>query len=263
LNYLFKIKKYWQDFTFDDAPSSSTSFSKPAIFSFSGAAYQGLNAPQFLETSSDPISVKALSYLQSNLHIIDATYGVLKPMDQMQPTRLEMATKGLQLDNGSDQSSDKKKGTNLSEFWKPSVTNYLQKEIQSRPNPKNPIIVLNLASDEYSSAVHVPDLLEIEVKYIKAVFQQEGRVIAVHAKRARGLMVRYLATNQISIMEGIQQFNEEGYSYIPSRSTDEILVFDRKKPPPKAKSPPKKKKKNDDNEDGEGNQSSKRVRKKK
>merc|ERR1712071_285381 len=107
--------KYWKDFSTKDSITSNSAknknIEKPAIFSFSGAAYQGLQASTFLDNPSSTQTSRALSYLQSNLAIIDPLYGVLRPMDLMQPYRLEMATKGLQLENSDCNDVDTTKTT--------------------------------------------------------------------------------------------------------------------------------------------------------
>lgn len=139
--------------------------------------------------------------MQENLRIIDPLYGVLRPLDLMQPYRLEMATKSLF-------SGDDKK-LKLADFWRPSVCNTLANDLKGRDDK----ILLNLASDEYSAAVD-DALLPEDTRYIKIVFREEGRTIAVHAKRARGLMVRYLAENEVKGLDGVKQFDSEGYGVV-------------------------------------------------
>lgn len=179
-------------------------------------------------------------------------------MDLMQPYRLEMATKGLFGTAEKGKNGKRAKAVVLSEFWKPAVTSFLKKEMSGRKGTDDSIL-LNLASDEYSSAVDSKMLVTSKdeggdgdddegdnkdgpaVKIIKVDFKEEGKVISVHAKRARGLMVRYLALNNIQTLEGIKEFNEEGYKFVEEKSTDDTLYFDRTKQPPKPKekAPPK------------------------
>ena len=180
---------------------------KPAIFSFSGAAYQGLQ--------SSSCSENAIHYMQENLRIIDPLYGILRPLDMMQPYRLEMACKGVFPD-------DKK--LKLADFWKPSVTERINQDLAGRSEK----ILLNLASDEYSAAVNVDELPE-GAEFVKVVFWQEGRTIALHAKRARGLMVRFLAENQVETLDDLKDFAEEGYTFQPDASSELSIVFDRPK----------------------------------
>ena len=164
---------------------------------------------------------ETLLYLQSNLRVIDPLYGVLRPMDLIQPYRLEMNTKAIL----KDLETDEKK---LADWWSNSVTNNLCNDLKSREKEEHRVVV-NLASDEYSGAVNVDTLEEGGYKFIKVVFQQDGRVIAIHAKKARGLMVRYIAENQLDSVEGIKDFDVDGYSYIDSKSDTNKLVFDRSK----------------------------------
>jgi cytoplasmic iron level regulating protein YaaA (DUF328/UPF0246 family) len=156
----------------------------------------------------------ALSYLQDNLRIVDPLYGVLRPLDRMQPYRLEMATKNLWKD----------KKIKLADYWKDAVTQRLSQDLEARPDP----VLLNLASDEYSAAVD-PNALPEGTKYVKVVFWEEGRVVSVHAKRARGLMARFLAENKSSDLKDVQKFAEEGYGFVDSKSDETTLVFDRRK----------------------------------
>jgi uncharacterized protein len=91
---------------------------------------------------------------------------------------------------------------------------------------------MNLASDEYSAAVD-QDSLPKNVQYVKVVFWEQGRVVSVHAKRARGLMARYIADKELESIEGVREFSEEGYRFVPSESNETTLVFDRMKVPAK------------------------------
>lgn len=218
--------QYYKDFQLDPSNRNDAEV-KPAVFAFSGAAYKGLQA---LTCSDD-----TMNYMQTNLRIIDPLYGSLRPMDTIQPYRLEMATKKALKPN---QMGDSK---NLAGWWEKKVTSSIGSDLEVRTTK----ILLNLASDEYSAAVDSTALPE-GTQFVKVVFQQEGRVIAVHAKRARGLMVRFVAENDIDNIGGVQKFNIEGYKFVKSKSTDCCVVFDRKKQPvtvagkkSKAKSEPK------------------------
>jgi uncharacterized protein len=155
-----------------------------------------------------------MEYMQQNLRVIDPLYGILKPLDVMQPYRLEMATKHVFPD----------KSTKLSDWWKPCITARLGKDLEARSNK----MLLNLASDEYSIAVDSSELPE-GTRYMKVVFWEEGRAIAVHAKKARGMMVRFIAENNVQDIAGVQGFDKEGYSFVKEQSDATTLVFDRKK----------------------------------
>ena len=152
--------------------------------------------------------------MQRNLRIVDPLYGILRPLDLVQPYRLEMASKRVF-------PADEK--IKLAEYWKPSVSEYLAADLLLRESK----IVLNLASDEYSAAVDASALPEGTL-YVKVVFWDGGRTIAVHAKKARGLMVRYLAEHNVTTLADVQKFDVEGYSFVESKSDDTTLVFDRK-----------------------------------
>jgi cytoplasmic iron level regulating protein YaaA (DUF328/UPF0246 family) len=241
---------YWADFNVDllvsvsstkhnDNDNTDTLKLKPAIFSFNGPAFQGLN----VATMTQP----TLDYLQSSLRIVDPLYGVLKPLDAFQPYRLEMAAKNISDTTGKD----------LAKYWKESVTASLSKELLADTDPssngsKKHGLVLNLASDEYSSAVDpislclpLPDdKTRTTVTWVKVVFQQEGKVVSVHAKRARGLMARYVADCRAASLEDVKQFNVEGYSLVTTKSSSDdnstlTLIFDRKKQPKPAPAPAK------------------------
>lgn len=229
LNLAPSTPQYWSSFESDPKKRSDL---KPSIFSFSGAAYQGLD----ITSCSD----ESIGYMQHNLRIVDPLYGALRPLDTMQPYRLEMATKKLFPNDAS---------IKLAAFWKPSVCHFLSTDL----SPRSDKILLNLASDEYSAAVDESALPE-GTQYMKVIFWEEGRTIAVHAKRARGLMVRYLAEESVETLEGVQQFHAEGYSYVAAKSDETTIVFDRKKQAAKkkakvaAKKPAAKKKKSEDEE---------------
>ena len=187
--------------------SKMRSDQKPCIFCFAGAAYQGLDVAN--------CSDDGVRYMQQNLRIVDPLYGVLRPLDVMQSYRLEMASKNVFPD------ATKLK---MSEYWKPSVSKFLAEDLSRRESK----IILNLASDEYSAAIDTAALPD-GVRFIKVVFWEEGRTISIHAKRARGLMVRYLAENSVKALEDVQKFRDEGYSFVESKSDATTMVFDRRK----------------------------------
>ncbi len=191
-NLATTAKQYWDEMT-------DESSGKPCIFAFQGAAYQGLS----IDTIPDTLST--LNYLQGTLRIIDPLYGWLRPMDEIQPYRLEMATRNILPHQ------------KLADYWKPSIQESIHNE------KGDSIWILNLASEEYSAAVDYPE------KMIKVVFRHEGRIISIHAKRARGLMVRYCAIHQISDTSQLIHFAEEGYRYQPNKSDETTFIFDRSK----------------------------------
>lgn len=187
-------------------PSFDLSDSRQAILAFNGDVYEGLEAPS--------LSDAQLQWAQEHLAILSGLYGVLRPLDLMRPYRLEMGTK---LQNGQ--------GGTLYAYWGSQLAQYLNEHLQSHAQPW----ILNLASEEYFKAV---DRKVLQAKVVQAVFQDEKngvwKVISFHAKRARGLMARYVIENSIQDGEALKAFDSEGYRYAADISTDSKLVFRRK-----------------------------------
>lgn len=176
---------------------------RQAVFAFNGAVYAGLDAYS--------LSSEKVDYLQNHLRILSGLYGYLKPLDLIEPYRLEMGTK-LPI-------NDKK---NLYDFWKETLTDSLNKELK-----KNDVLI-NLASNEYFSAI---DKKAIKTKIITPEFKdykdEKLKMISFFAKKARGLMVRYMAENNITNVEDIKQFNVDGYRFDDALSTENKWVFTR------------------------------------
>ncbi len=177
--------------------------SRQAIYAFKGTVYEGLDAYT--------IPLNELEQLQDKLRILSGQYGILKPLDLMQPYRLEMGTK-LKIGRKD----------NLYQFWDISITDALNDELATN----EPFI--NLASNEYFKVVK-PKLLKVPV--ITPVFKdyKNGtlKMIAFFAKKARGMMVRYIIDNNIEAVENLKGFNTEGYAFDANLSTDTELVFTR------------------------------------
>ena len=175
--------------------------SKQAIFAFKGDVYTGLEAESLTETE--------IAYAQKNLSILSGLYGILKPLDLMQAYRLEMGTK---LPN--------KYGENLYKFW--------GTKIASEINEREQDIVVNLASNEYFKSV-AKNTLTAEV--ITPVFKDEKngvlKVISFFAKKARGMMVRFIVQNHLSDVNELKNFNSGGYAFSETLSTDKEWVFTR------------------------------------
>jgi cytoplasmic iron level regulating protein YaaA (DUF328/UPF0246 family) len=207
--------KYWESIQQQPSSSDNPFPQKPCGFSFDGVAYKGLDVTS--------LSVKEIMYLQHHVRTIDPLYGKLRPMDTIEPYRLEMATKGVF--DGTDTKPDSKstKNTSLAEFWKPAIRESFHRE--ETENGKS-VVIINLASDEYSAAVDWP-------RIVKVVFQHGGRVIAVHAKRARGLMVRYMAQNSVQTLDGLSRFDVEGYSFDPKESSSSLSLGEEEEDFPK------------------------------
>jgi hypothetical protein len=181
----------------------TTENSRPAIYTFDGEVYTGL------DVYSLPIA--KLTVLQDKLRILSGLYGVLKPLDLMQAYRLEMGT--------SIKIGTKK---NLYEFWKKSVTDYLNSELNEKE------LFVNLASNEYFSAV---DTKKLKVPVITPEFKdyKDGKLkmISFFAKKARGLMVRYIIDTNAETLDDLKGFNYEGYAFEGNLSTGNKLVFTR------------------------------------
>lgn len=177
--------------------------SKQAVFAFKGDVYIGL------DTYS--LSEEKIEQLQQKLRILSGQYGLLKPLDLMQPYRLEMGTK---LKVGRKE--------NLYQFWDTKVTDALNVELG------NDEIFINLASNEYFKVIK-PKLLNVPV--ITPVFKEykngKLKIISFFAKKARGLMVRYIIDNNIETTEDLKGFNYEGYGFDANLSTDMELIFTR------------------------------------
>jgi cytoplasmic iron level regulating protein YaaA (DUF328/UPF0246 family) len=178
---------------------------KQAALAFNGDVYGGLDA--------GTLSTEELAWAQDHLCILSGLYGVLRPLDRMQPYRLEMGTR-LATDRGD----------NLYQFWGARIAEYLNRRLAADRTP----VVINLASQEYFKAV---DRKVLKGRVVDCVFEEgkAGRyqVVSFFAKRARGLMARYATQHRISTPSQLQAFDLEGYAYAPGASAPERLVFRR------------------------------------
>ncbi|WAT00213.1 peroxide stress protein YaaA [Rouxiella chamberiensis] len=188
----------WQpDFTPENA--------RQAILAFKGDVYTGLQAENFSERDFD--------FAQQHLRMLSGLYGLLRPLDLMQPYRLEM---GIRLKNTE--------GSNLYHFWGDLLTEKLNAILKQQGDN----LLVNLASDEYFKAVK-PSKLEGEI--IKPVFLDEKngqfKVISFYAKKARGLMSRFIIQERLTQRKQLQEFDLEGYQFDSARSQGNELVFTR------------------------------------
>ena len=178
---------------------------KPALFTFMGDVYEGLAAAD--------LSDAAVRWLQDHLRILSGLYGLLRPLDYMQPYRLEMGTR---LPTPS--------GTTLYAFWGDQLTTAVNTLLEAHPQPA----LINLASNEYVKALQTKKL---RPPLVTPVFQDEKngsyKVISFYAKRARGLMTRFAAEHGIDRPEGLRDFAAEGYRFVPEGSDDHTLLFRR------------------------------------
>lgn len=180
--------------------------SKQAVLAFNGDVYTGLAASELTE--------EQLQYTQTHLRILSGLYGLLKPLDLMQPYRLEMGTK---LAN--------EKGKNLYEFWGDSITEKLNEQIEATQSP----YLINLASTEYFKSVKKKQVnAEIITPSFKDWKNGQYKMISFFAKKARGLMVRYLIDNQVNTLEELLKFDYQGYQYNPELSKPNEPCFTRK-----------------------------------
>ena len=179
--------------------------SKQAIFTFNGEVYRGINIDRYTE--------KELLYLQDNLRILSGLYGILRPLDLMQPYRLEM---GIPLEN--------ERGKNIYEFW----GNIINDNINNLIKEKCYKYLINLASAEYFKVVKAN---KINAKIINPFFMETRdagyKTIVVYTKKARGLMTSFIIKNKITEAEEIKWFDLEGYNYNPSISDENNWGFTR------------------------------------
>lgn len=187
-------------------PEFSLQNSRQAILAFNGDVYEGLRAEE--------LSDKQLEWAQQHLLLLSGLYGALRPLDLMQPYRLEMGTR---LQNA--------KGANLYAFWGDSIGRYLAERAAEGSGDK---VLVNLASEEYFKAV---DLKAAGLPVVQCVFQDQKndawKIISFYAKKARGLMMRYAIDQGVNTVEGLKGFSTAGYAYQPELSSDTKLVFRR------------------------------------
>lgn len=186
-------------------PEFNRSNSRPAIIAFKGDVYQGLNVSEFGE--------RDFTYAQKHLRILSGLYGVLRPLDLMQPYRLEMGT-ALETERGKD----------LYEYWGTRITDSLNADL-ARYRTK---VLVNLASKEYFMSVRTD---ELDAKVVSPVFRDlnrgEYRIISFFAKRARGEMAAWIVRNKVTSVKGLRSFTGMGYEYSPDLSTASGPTFIR------------------------------------
>ena len=180
--------------------------SKQSAFAFQGDVYKGLDIASMDKSSID--------YAQNYLRILSGLYGLLKPLDLIAPYRLEMGTK-LNIGDSKD----------LYEFWVSDLTSAINKDLKIQKTK----ILVNLASNEYFSAL---DKNSLEAEVISPVFKDykngDYKIISFHAKKARGLMTRFILSNNLKDPKDIEKFDFQGYKYSKKLSKDNAPVFLRK-----------------------------------
>jgi len=184
---------------------------KPAGLAFDGDVYWGLEA--------DSLSEDTLSYAQDHLRILSGLYGVLRPMDAIQPYRLEMGTK---MANG--------RGKSLYDFWSARIADRLNEDLADHTDTT----VVNLASNEYFKAVDAKALgrTVIGAKFLN-VKDGQARALMYYVKHARGAMARWIMENHVDRADGLKDFNADGYNLDAAASTANELIFSRPQPPKK------------------------------
>ena len=187
------------------SPRFTAANSRPAVLAFNGDVYDGLQART--------LAPAALDWLQQHVCILSGLYGVLRPLDRMQPYRLEMGTRLATA-----------RGANLYQFWGPRIAEYLNERLADEKSP----IVVNLASQEYFKSV---DRKVLAARVVECVFEErksaQYKVVSFFAKRARGLMVRHAVQHRVSRVEQLKDFAQEGYRFAPAASEPDHLVFRR------------------------------------
>ena len=197
LNYE-RFQSWHQPFTKEDA--------RPAVLAFNGDVYQGLEAHTF--------NGEDFKFAQQHLRILSGLYGLLRPLDLMQPYRLEMGTK-----------YENPRGKDLYAFWGSIITDALNAQIKKT----KATALVNLASNEYFKAVKAKDLT---APVIEPVFKDwkngDYKIISFFAKKARGLMSAYIIKNQLTDPEALKDFDWGGYNYNAAMSSGAKWVFTRK-----------------------------------
>jgi len=197
----------FQTFNLDNRSNSA----KAAGLAFDGDVYWGLEA--------DTLSEDTLAYAQDHLRILSGLYGVLRPMDAIQPYRLEMGTR---------MANDR--GKSLYDFWGTRIADRLKEDLAGHADTT----VVNLASNEYFKAVDTRALGQnvISAKFLN-VKDGKARSLMYYAKHARGSMARWIMENRVDRADGLKDFNAGGYILDAAASSDTELVFSRPQPPKK------------------------------
>lgn len=186
-------------------PRFTAANARQAVMAFNGDVYEGLQAQS--------LSLEDLQWAQQHVAILSGLYGVLRPLDRMQPYRLEMGTR-LATDAGA----------NLYQFWGARIAEHLNQRLAADATP----VVVNLASQEYFKSV---DRKVLKARVIECVFEDhkagQYKIISFYAKRARGLMARWAIQQRAATPRRLEEFDLEGYAFHPASSQPDRLVFRR------------------------------------
>ncbi|MHB8951015.1 MAG: peroxide stress protein YaaA [Rhodoferax sp.] len=186
-------------------PKFTAKNAKQAVLAFNGDVYEGLDAKS--------LPAEGLKWLQDHVCILSGLYGVLRPLDYIQPYRLEMGTKLATV-----------QGKDLYQFWGAQISDYLNTRLPREAAP----VVVNLASQEYFKAV---DRKALQARVVECVFQEyrdgQYKIISFYAKRARGLMARYAAMHRLNKPKQLESFDLDGYAFDAGASEPDRLVYRR------------------------------------
>ncbi len=178
----------------------------PAVFSYTGEVFRGLEASSLKKTD--------VSFAQDHLRILSGFYGVLRPLDLILPYRLEMGQAGISAG----------KAKNLYDFWRPLITSALNKAFEIQKDD----VLINLASNEYFKSI---DKKALHARVITPVFKEykngKAVIVTMYAKKARGMMTRFMIQNKLTKPDELKLFDAEGYYYAPDLSNDREMTFTR------------------------------------
>ena len=187
------------------SPVFTPANSRQALFAFNGDVYEGLDAYS--------LTAEQIAWAQDHVLMLSGLYGALRPLDLMQPYRLEMGTR---LPNS--------RGSNLYQFWGNRIAQCINERQANDAQP----VVINLASQEYFKSV---DLKHLKARVVECVFEDykggNYKIISFYAKQARGLMARYAIEHRLTQPEQLKSFDVDGYAYAPEVSDTNRLVFRR------------------------------------
>ncbi|WP_250675431.1 YaaA family protein [Paraclostridium ghonii] len=211
ISYFMNLSYDLSSLNFDRYQVLETDSSKylQSLLAFDGQVFNSINVSDFNEHDFE--------FANKHFRILSGLYGVLKPLDMIQPYRLEMKSK-LKNEYGND----------LYKFWKTKITTYLYDELNNQSNK----VLLNLASNEYSKAINIKDLsktfnvLTVEFKEFKES-SNSYKVIGIHSKKARGYLTRYIIKNKIDNIDDLKAFNYDGYSFNEHLSDSKKIIFTR------------------------------------
>ncbi|GAA0709431.1 peroxide stress protein YaaA [Paraclostridium ghonii] len=211
ISYFMNLSYDLSSLNFDRYQVLGTDSSKylQSLLAFDGQVFNSINVSDFNEHDFE--------FANKHFRILSGLYGVLKPLDMIQPYRLEMKSK-LKNECGND----------LYKFWKTKITTYLYDELNNQSNQ----VLLNLASNEYSKAINIKDLsktfnvLTVEFKEFKES-SNSYKVIGIYSKKARGYLTRYIIKNKIDNIDDLKSFNYNGYTFNENLSDSKKIIFTR------------------------------------